>query len=1167
MADKLTPQQAMAVSDRGGTLLVSAAAGSGKTKVLVDRLMGYLTDPVNPANLDDFLIITYTKAAASELRGKIAAKLGERIAENPGNRHLQQQMQRLYLTKISTVHAFCADLLRENAYRLDVSADFRVGDENECRELRENAMTAVLDAAFEQIGNNNDLREFVDTQGLGRTDALIPDIVMKVYDSARCHLDPERWLRECLENGNMNGIMDPIQTVWGKYLMEDLFDYLDCQITAVEHSVQALALAEGMEKPVLLLSDTLNQLKHLRSSKSWDQIVERRNIDYGRLTFPRKSADAELVEQVKAVRGACKKGLDKKLKSFSDPADQVIADLHGNSGALRGMITLVRAFDERYTTLKNQRRILDFGDLEHRTLDLLLGKSRGNITAVAKETGARFREILVDEYQDSNAVQDAIFMSLTDQRKNLFLVGDVKQSIYQFRLADPGIFLKKYAQFVPATLAHAGEGRKILLSRNFRSCGGVLSAVNDVFRTCMSTRVGGLEYGDDEALYEGIPHGPLEEPDVEFHLVDIHKDTYPEEAAFVAGRIAELLDGKHMVRHADALRPIVADDIVILLRSPGSVGSYYQRTLEGLGIRCTTGGGGDLLQAPEIQVLRSLLQTILNPRQDIPLIAVLASPVFGFTAEDLARIRGMHRKYPFYDALLLDDHEKSRSFASTLNTLRTEARFSSLAGLLDMIFSLTKMDSLYGAMVGGDTAVANLQQFFQLAVSFESGTRQDLSQFLAHLDALEVKGIPTGSEQTAGAVTIMSIHKSKGLEFPVVFLCGLSREFNRESLRAQVLCDQELGIGLSCVDLKHRIRYPSIAKRAIAARSVKESLSEELRVLYVAMTRARDRLIMTYAAKKPEAELQDMALRSDLCGKELMTADVINPGRWVLYEAIHRVEAGALHQLGGRPGKLRISDHPWKICLSEAPELTMAASAEEDHEQPLPPDAIDFIGAGLRFRYGHDSATETPSKLTATALKGREKDQEAAEDTPAPVTFRSWRKPGFVEKQIRGAEHGTAVHTVLHYLRFEYCGSVDEISGEIDDMVKKGILTREEADSVDTGKIFGFFRTPLGQKLRDSKVLREFKFSILEDAAWYQEGLEDEKILLQGVVDCAILEDDGVTIVDFKTDRVTEQTLPELTERYKLQVKAYARAVSRIFDKPIKAAYLYFFHIGAFVDV
>ena len=1167
MAEQLTPQQAMAVENRGGTLLVSAAAGSGKTKVLVDRLMLYLMDPVKPANLDDFLIITYTKAAASELRGKIAAKLSQRIAQDPGNRHLQQQMQRLYLTKISTVHAFCADLIRENAYRMDVSADFRVGDENECRELRENAMTAVLDAAFERIGADNDLREFVDTQGLGRTDALIPDIVMKVYDSARCHLDPEGWLQSCLNNADMEAVTDPSETVWGRYLMEDLADCLDHHIAALERVIQAMDDAGDLEKPMALLRDTVFQLQRLRNSSSWDDIVRWRDIDYGRLTFPRKYPDQNLIEQVKAVRTACKKALDKKLRAFADPAEQVLSDLQGNSGALRGMISLVRGFGDQYASLKTARRVLDFGDLEHRTLDLLLGKRRQGITAVARETGLRFREILVDEYQDSNAVQDAIFSALTEQRKNLFLVGDVKQSIYQFRLADPGIFLKKYADFVPAQTAKPGEGRKILLSKNFRSSGAVLSAVNDVFRTCMSRRVGGLEYGDDEALYEGLPHGSLEEADVELHMVRIEKDTYPEEAAFVANRIRELLDGNHMVRQGENLRPITPDDIVILLRSPGSVGGYFQRTLEGLGIRCSSGGGGDLLQTPEIQVLRSLLQTILNPRQDIPLIAVLSSPVFGFTADDLSRIRGMHRKCPFYDALLLDQNEKSIAFVLSLKKLRDNARFNTLAGLMDEIFALTKMDSLYAAMDDGSSRAANLQQFFQLAVAFEAGSRQDLSRFLDHLDALEEKGIPAGTEQAAGAVTIMSIHKSKGLEFPVVFLCGLSREFNRESLRAQVLCDQKLGIGLSCVDLKNRIRYPSIAKRAIALKSVKESLSEELRVLYVAMTRARDRLIMTYASKNPESELQDLVLRGDFSGKELMTGDVLNPGRWVLYEAIHRWEAGAFHLLCGRPAQVRQSEHSWRIGIGEAPALSMGETGRSASDRAIPEAALQTLKDGLEFRYPHRPATKTPSKLTATALKGREKDQEAAEDTPAPAVYRSWRKPSFVKQEVRAADHGTAVHTVLRYLHLECCDTPDSIRREVDQMVDKRLLTRDEADSVEIEKIFMFFQTELGKKVRQCKVLREFKFSILEDASLHQEGMNQEKILLQGVVDCALLEEDGITIVDFKTDRVSEQTLGELTLRYQEQVRAYARAVSKIFGKPIKASYLYFFNIGAFAQV
>ena len=1167
MADKLTPQQQQAVENRGGALLVSAAAGSGKTKVLVDRLMSYLTDPVDPANLDDFLIITYTKAAASELRGKIAAKLSERIAENPGNRHLQQQMQRLYLTKISTVHAFCADLLRENAYRIDISADFRVGDENECREIRENAMTMVLDEAFQQIGNDDDLREFVDTQGLGRTDALIPNIVMKVYDSARCHLDPEGWLKKCLDYGNVDGIYDPSQTIWGSFLVEDLFTYLDYQVAALDHTCNALEATEGMEKPALLLRDTMFQIQHLRESKSWDEIVTRSKIDYGRLTFPGKLKDSELADQVKAVRDACKKGIAKKLKNFSDPGDLVLEDLRNGSDSLRGMISLVRKFSAQYDSLKKSRRILDFGDLEHRTLDLLLGKRRTGHTAVSRETGLRFREILVDEYQDSNAVQDAIFTSLTHQRNNLFMVGDVKQSIYQFRLADPGIFLDKYSKYVPVSEADAGQGRKVLLSKNFRSGGAILDAVNDVFRTCMSEQVGGLEYGDDEALHEGISHKPLGDPEVEFHMVHIGQDTYPEEAAYTAARIQQLLDGKHMVRQGDGVRPITADDIVILLRSPGSVGGYFQKALEQLGIRCTSGGGDDLLKTPEIQVLRSLLQTISNPRQDIPLTAVLSSPVFGFTADDLARIRGHHRKCPFYDALLLDTSEKAKSFVDILNQLRAKSGIYSLATLIDQIFTLTRMDTLYASMDGGERRQGNLQQFFQLVVAFESGSRRDLNQFLAHLDALEKQGIPGGSEQTGGAVTIMSIHKSKGLEFPVVFLCGLSREFNRESLRAQVLCDQDLGIGLSCVDVKNRVRYPSIAKRAIAVKTVRESLSEELRVLYVAMTRARDRLIMTYSAKKPDAEIRDIALRADLSGKYLMTGDVVCPGEWVLYEALHRTEAGALHAVGGRPEKTHLGTTPWNIFLGEAQELQGICSETEVADSTLEAFDLEKIRAGIQFRYEHAMATVTPSKLTATALKGREKDQEAAEKTVSEKVFRSWRKPGFVERKITAAEHGTAVHTVLRYIRLDHCGSEEEIQREIDLLVGKRLLSQEEADAMDPGKIYAFFQTPVGKKVCTFEAYREFKFSILEDASYYQQEVSDDKVLLQGVVDCAILEPDGITIVDFKTDRVTGDNLDMLTARYKEQVSAYSRAISKVFGKDIKAAYLYFYHTGQFVTV
>jgi len=541
MADKWTPQQEQAVKDRGGKLLVSAAAGSGKTKVLVDRLMHYLTDPDDPADLDEFLIITYTKAAASELRGKIAAKLTEKIAEEPENRHLQKQMQRLFLTKISTVHGFCADVLRQYAYRLDIAPDFRVADENECREIRETVMTAMLDGMYANALSDEDFRVFVDTQGMGRSDALVPQIVEKVYNSAMCHLDPDDWLDKCLAGTACEGLTDASQTPWGEYLIRDLQDTLDAELRVLDICLEQLGRDAAMEKFETHISAIARQLRQLRQCSTWDAVVENRSIDYGRFPTVRKNIDPELKDRVKAAKDACKKALDKKMRFFTDKSHQILTDVAQTSAASRGLIALVRQFETGFRQAKRSRRVLDFSDLEHRTLDILLGKNRTTPTAIAREIGRQFREVMVDEYQDSNKVQDAIFNALTEERNNCFMVGDVKQSIYQFRLADPKIFLEKYNSYLPADQAKAGEGRKVMLSHNFRSGVEVIEGVNHVFRTCMSPRVGDLYYGDEEALRQWIPTPPLGRPGVELHVLYTEEDKYSREAAYVARRIEQML--------------------------------------------------------------------------------------------------------------------------------------------------------------------------------------------------------------------------------------------------------------------------------------------------------------------------------------------------------------------------------------------------------------------------------------------------------------------------------------------------------------------------------------------------------------------------------------------------------------------------------------------------
>ncbi|MBR3978061.1 MAG: UvrD-helicase domain-containing protein [Oscillospiraceae bacterium] len=1152
MGEKLTVQQQQAVEYRGGKLLVSAAAGSGKTKVLVDRLLSYLTDPVKPADLDAFLLITYTKAAAAELRGKIAKRLTETVAQQPENRHLQRQIQRLYLTKISTVHSFCTDILREYAYRLDISSDFRVADEDECFEIMNRVIEQVLDKAYENADTDPDFRAFVDTQGFGRDDRQIPELIMMVYKSARCHLDPDKWLSWCTSIGDVDADADASQTPWGEYLLEDLRNYLQKQITTLQNAQAALVTNGKCDKVVDLLGHTISQLSVLLIARTWDAVYENRNIDYGRLTFPTKFEDVDLKEKVKAVRDSCKKGVTNKLRRFSMNSKQLIADIRQSQCAIRGLVALVKAFDTAYSKAKQSRRVLDFGDLEHKTLDLLTGKSRCDITKIAEEIGNRFREVMVDEYQDSNAVQDAIFNAITHKKQNCFMVGDVKQSIYQFRLADPGIFLHKYENYA----TYAGEadvgGNKVILSHNFRSAPNVIRAVNDVFTTCMHKEVGGLKYGPEEQLNEGIPHEIVQEREVELFAVEGNDDVYAYEADFVAGKIISLLDGTHMIRSDKSLRPIRPEDIVILLRSPGSVGGVYEYALASRGIRCVSGGTVDMLQTEEIEVLRSFLQVIHNPLQDIPLLSVLTCRVIGFTADDIAHIRSRNKNVSIYEALIEADDNKTRDFLMLLQELRREAQMNNLAQLLMFLLARTHMDSIYSALTDGAERCENIQNFCRLAGSYETSVGGGLNRFLEHLAILERRGIdPAVEPNTDGAVRIMSIHKSKGLEFPVVFLCGLSRSFNMESSRAKVLCDKELGLGLSCVDNQLAVRYPTLAKQAVAQKIIAESVSEEMRVLYVAMTRAKDRLIMTYTEKNIDDKLEKKKNVIDFSLPELSTEDADCAGDWILQTA------------------LTLHNDFWHIYRQSAQAGMMLADSPQ-LQSGIAPERLAELKAALSHQYPYIPATQTPSKQTATQIKGRQKDLEAAEQTVhkderfAP----DWRRPNFMGGGKSAVAYGNTVHTFLRYIRFSQCGDVSGIDAEIRRLVAENCLSEEEARVINSRQIADFFQSDIGTALRNHpNVIREFKFSILDDAQKYNAEVLAEKVLLQGVVDCAMISEDGITVLDFKTDRVTKDTINEAAEQYRTQIETYADALSRIYDLPVKSALLYFFHCGTAVPV
>jgi len=1158
MAEQLTVQQAQAVNNRGGRLLVSAAAGSGKTKVLVDRLLSYILDPVSPANIDDFLIITYTKAAASELRGKIADKLSERISQTPENKHLQRQTQRLYLAKISTVHAYCADILRENAHLLDISGNFRVAEESECLELQMKAAEDTLEEAYLSVEQDSAFRAFIETLGVGRNDARVPQLIFDMYSRAMCHLDPDKWLDDCMAHYALRDIKDMSETVWGKYLMDDAKTYLCSQINSLTSCADEARKVAGFEKVADLLDRTVDQLVLLERCSTWDQFVDHMDIDYGTLSFPRKCQDTDIAAGIKAVRNACKKGVEKRLRRFSAASKQSISELQDSQLVIDGLLKLVRGFAGRYSALKHNRNVLDFTDLEHKTLDLLLGKGRYGPTPLALEIGDRFREVMVDEYQDSNAVQDAIYSALTLSRQNCFMVGDVKQSIYQFRLADPTIFLEKYNEFPDADTVEPGQGRKVLLSKNFRSSGGVIDAVNDVFSLCMSPKIGGLRYGDEERLYEGISHVPLSEPEVELYGVDVQEDTYLEESDFVAQKIQSLLSSGAEVREGDTLRPVRANDIVILLRSPGSVGCEFQNALERRGIRCSIGNQTDLLQTEEIQVLVSILQIISNPLQDIPLISAMTSRVFCFTADDVARIRCAQRWGSFFDALKKCDDKKTNEFLGVLNDLRGYARSSSLPKLVEHVFLTSNIDNIYGALEDGKIRTENLQMFYQYVCNYSATGQGNLDAFLNHVDALQQRGL-TMSEDAApdDSVRIMSIHKSKGLEFPVVILAGLSKDFNQEDTRGPVLCDRILGIGISNVDSDSRVRYPTVAKNAIARKMIEDSVSEELRVLYVGMTRARDRLIMTYASRKMQEYLEDMRMRLTLSGTELIAMDTACAGDWILMTAL-------MASLGKGCNR-----YPWKLQVISAPTDTVLTNSHGDDIAECAVLPVDKIRSCLEFTYPHSVATSAPSKQTATQIKGRIKDREISEYAKMPSSHHmKWSAPSFVSSEEQQTKIGQTVHTVMQHLRFRCCCDLSGVQTEIQRLCNEGFIPAHMLPHIDADSIYAFFNTDIGQMLMEAEnVLREFKFSLLVDGNVYFDGLDNEKILLQGVVDCALVQEDGITVIDFKTDNVTDSTLQERVLEYSDQIRTYGHALEKIYQLPVKKRILYFFHLSKMVEV
>lgn len=1170
---QLTEMQKAVVDHEKGALLVSAAAGSGKTKVLVDRILQKICDPASGCNIDDFLIITFTNAAAAELRAKIAKEIRTRLAEDGANQHLKKQLTRIFEAEISTVHAYCGKVLRDYAYQLNIPADFRIADDVECEKLRERAMQDTLAHLYDNLDQSLQFKSLLHTLGYSRDDRRISALILMTYENVQSHAWPKIWIDYC-KDALTAGKYDCIsKTPWAEFLLHEMQEALNYHLEQMQTAVSLICAEPALAKYVAVFSDNLEMLRRLKDRFSWDALAECGALDFGRLPPIPKCEAWELQDKVKKIRTFCKDDLNKRLQAFAVDEKVALAELEGTYPALQGLLEVTEYFSERFQSLKRNQRIFDFADLEHEAVKLLVDRYTGLPTETAREISERFTEILVDEYQDTNEVQDTIFRAVSKNGSNLFMVGDVKQSIYRFRLADPGIFLKKYNTFEQRD-NRGDTPRKIILSTNFRSRPEILEAVNHVFKTAMSPEVGEINYGPDEQLSTIREFAATKEPMTELHLMDVDRDRNDlelgrkeeVEARFVAEKIQEFLDGNHYVGEGDERRVMRPGDIAILMRSLSSTAPIFARELNRKGIAVSANRAEDIFQSTEVCTLLAFLNIVNNPHQDIPLITALASPVGGYTADDLAQIRSIDRSLDMYDALCkcAKCDEKRTAFLQFLRDLREKRSLLDLRTFLSYVFEKTDIVNVFSVMNDGFRRKENLRSFEHLCENAVSLGISNLTGFLRYIDTMRKTGYMVQMENDeSDGVKIMSVHKSKGLEFPVVFLCDLSRRFNMESAQQPVLTDTELMLASDVFDCEKMVHYPGTAKLAIARKKRKEMISEEMRVLYVAMTRARERLIMTFCSAGLESKVQQITENAAFPLPPFVAGMASCPGDWILYAAAVLPEAR--HIFGGAGQCVLSNAYSWKVRYHETVQV-----------EDLPASVTDVCAAQetiaavpcLSQMRGDTTASQIPAKITATQIKGRFQDHEAEEFAGGSVQNKRVRITNHSSRSADGRYRGTATHLFMQYCRFGKLCDASWLADEKNRLSRYAYMSQQEIDAVDDDKVLALFRSPVGELITSNKVEREFKFSVLVDAGkYFSVPAGCGEIMLQGVVDCIVFGDDGLTVIDYKTDRITPDEVPNRSEFYRPQLEAYSTALEEIYEKPVVRKLVYYFETNTYYDL
>lgn len=1237
-----TDDQWKAIMADGQDILVAAAAGSGKTAVLVERIIQKITSRKNPVDVDELLVVTFTNASAAEMKHRIGQALEEAANQQPNSEHLRKQLGLLNRASISTLHSFCLEVIQKFYYLIDIDPAFRIVENMEGTLLREEALDELFEEEYGKEGNDR-FYQLVETFSNDRSDAELQDLVNKLYFFSQSHPNPELWLEQLADMYDVNE-EDSIDEL--PFLGALKFEIgLQLEI-AFQLLREGLELTKRPGGPAPRAENFLIDLEMVESllvaKDSWQDLYEKfQNVTFDRLKSCRGSEyDKTLVDESKNIRDQAKKIIQKiKDDYFSRNPRYYLRDLKEMKDVVETLAYLVKAFMNRYQEKKREKGLVDFSDLEHYCLAILT-ESESNGERVPSEAALyyqhRFKEVLVDEYQDTNLVQEAILQLVSKRPEtdgNLFMVGDVKQSIYRFRLAEPNLFLEKYRRF---TADGEGSGLKIDLSKNFRSRYEVLAGTNFLFKQIMGAKVGEIEYDEQAELVKGSSYPEEEEYPVEVVLMDqgekqeraVSTEEDADQALFdeedleqsqiesrwMAGKIRELISERKPIfdPKTQTHRPIQYRDIVILLRSMTWAPEIMEE-FKKAGIPVYADLSTGYFNATEIAIMMSLLKVIDNPYQDIPLASVLRSPIVNCSEDELAKIRLHSKKGSYYDALKAfiqavpkpseeELHEKVSLFAKELPKWRSKARTGSLSELIWQLYRDTGFYEFVGGLPGGKQRQANLRALYDRARQYESTSFRGLFRFLRFIERMNERGDDLGAARALSeqedVVRLMTIHSSKGLEFPVVFVAGLGKQFNFEDLKKSYLMDKEYGFASSYVNVEKRISYPTIIQMAFKRKKRLESIAEEMRVLYVALTRAKEKLYLIGTLKNAEKAISSWkkALsRPDWLLSEYDRANANCYLDWIGPALVRHRDACLLHEdETDSPSEIQeIWHHPskWLVHLYHKDEFKETVTNENQEENgwaelvekgkivPFESSFQKEITKQLEWKYPFADSVRLRSKQSVSELK---RLFEMPDETAGTDLIRRHEKPIFErpkfmqEKKLTPAEIGTAMHAVMQHIPLSVFPTKESIIELVAQLQQKELITAEQAEAIHIEEILGFFETSVGKRLiRADRIWREVPFSMAIEAKELNEKWKDvaDSVLVQGIIDCLFEENGQLVLLDYKTDRMDrfvkggKDVVQVLENRYRIQIALYTRAVEQILKRPLSEAYLYFFDGGRLIEI